>query len=137
LFPHRAPAGYHCLLNFIGGATDPAYVFQRQATPIGELTSEQRAEIVHQELSQILLKQRADPILLGDKLWQRAIPQYTVGHRQRLAHIQALLNPLAGLVLCGNYQDGVALGDCVKRAERQALETLAFLQGAKVSRSDP
>ncbi len=128
LFPDRAPQGYHLLLSFIGGATDADYVRQHQVPPITELSAAQRAEIVHQELSRVLLTQAVQPQILGEKLWMRAIPQYTLGHRHRLHQIQESLSAWPGIRLCANYWDGVALGDCVKRAHREAEQVMADLQ---------
>ncbi|MFT0812766.1 protoporphyrinogen oxidase [Synechococcus sp. OH20] len=116
LFPERSPQGYHCFLSFIGGATDPL---------IAALSPEERAQIVHAELSQILLTRPVEPIRLGERLWPRAIPQYTLGHRQRMAQLQAYLaSQTPGVWVCANYLDGVALGDCVRRAEALAQQLL-------------
>ncbi|MEN9205709.1 MAG: protoporphyrinogen oxidase [Thermostichales cyanobacterium DRC_bins_46] len=111
LFPGRAPQGYHLLLTFIGGATDPGIV---------HLTPEQRAEVVHRDLGKILLTRPTEPIILGEKLWPRAIPQYTLGHEQRWQQVQRHLPP--GIHLCTNARDGVSLGDCVQRAEHLAQQ---------------
>jgi oxygen-dependent protoporphyrinogen oxidase len=127
LFPGRAPAGYCLLLNFIGGATDPEFVRARGVQPILEMTSDQRVKAVHQDLSKILLKRPVDPFVLGDRLWQQAIPQYTLGHRQRIQRIETLLAKDPGLRLCGNYTNGVSLGDCVQRAEREAEQLARIL----------
>ncbi|MFQ3584157.1 MAG: protoporphyrinogen oxidase [Cyanobacteriota bacterium] len=125
LFPERAPQGYHCFLNFIGGATDAAEARQKGIPPITALSPEERAQIVHEELSQILLTRPVEPIRLGERLWPQAIPQYTLGHRQRIAQLQErLARQTPGLSVCANYLDGVALGDCVRRAEAMAQEIL-------------
>lgn len=128
LFPDRAPQGYHLLLSFIGGATDPEYVHRHQVPAITELSPAERAEIVHQELSRVLLTQSVQPQILGEKLWPRAIPQYTLGHRQRLRQIFDQLQTWPGISLCANYLDGVSLGDCVKRANAEAERVRAYLQ---------
>ncbi|MEN9239091.1 MAG: protoporphyrinogen oxidase, partial [Thermostichus sp. DG_1_6_bins_120] len=125
LFPGRAPKGYHCFLSFIGGATDAAYARERGVPPLLALSPEERAQLVHEELSQILLTCPGEPIRLGERLWPQAIPQYTLGHRQRMAQLQeSLAQQTPGLSVCANYLDGVALGDCVRRAEAMAQEIL-------------
>ncbi|MBD2099841.1 protoporphyrinogen oxidase [Leptolyngbya sp. FACHB-261] len=119
LFPGRAPAGMHILTNFIGGATDPG---------IAQLSEAEIVQAVHQDLSRVLLKPDAEaPKVLAVHLWQRAIPQYTLGHRQRLAAIEQELKSLPGLQLCANYLDGVALGDCVRRAGQTAESISNYL----------
>lgn len=50
--------------------------------------------------------------------WNKGIPQYWVGHHQRLHRIDHRLERWPGLVLAGNAYRGVALHDCVADAER-------------------
>ncbi len=117
LFPGRAPVGQHTLVSYIGGSTDPE---------VAKLSDEELVQIVHGDLSLSLLQHTAQPQVLGLRRWQRAIPQYTLGHRDRLLAIQQQLPP--GLFLCANYQDGVALGDCVRRANTTATQVEHYLK---------
>src|SRR5262249_10255718 len=48
--------------------------------------------------------------------WPRAIPQYHIGHLERVAQIQAGASRHAGLFLAGNALHGVALNDCTEQA---------------------
>ncbi|MEI6429099.1 MAG: protoporphyrinogen oxidase [Pseudanabaena sp. ELA607] len=106
LFPNRAPQGWNLLLNFIGGTTDPA---------IGQMTEAEIVAAVDQDLRQTLLKPDApSPKVVALHLWQKAIPQYSLGHEQRLQTIAADLSRHPGLKVCGNFIGGVALGDCIK-----------------------
>lgn len=119
LFANRAPAGWQTLTSYIGGATDSG---------IGNLDAEQIVGEVHRDLSQILLKpEAAQPKVLTVKLWKRAIPQYNLGHFDRLKQIDRGLKSLPGLYLCTNYFGGVALGDCVRRGFERALEVGEYL----------
>ncbi len=118
LFPHRAPAGWRLLLNFIGGTTDPA---------IAQLSQAEIVQIVHQDLQKTLLKQDIPPKVLAVHLWQRAIPQYPLGHHQNLAQIHHALQEWPGLFLCGNYTDGVAVGDCIRRGQECAADVVKYL----------
>jgi oxygen-dependent protoporphyrinogen oxidase len=115
LFPGRAPEGWQILINFIGGATD---------REIGSLEEDQIVELVHQDLRQTLLKEEIQPKVLAVNLWKQAIPQYDLGHLKKLETINQRLSQLPGLYLCSNYIDGVALGDCVRRAF-QFAETIS------------
>ena len=119
LFPNRAPAGWQTLSSYIGGATD---------SEIGNLDAEQIVEEVHRDLSRILLKPgAAQPKVLAVNVWKRAIPQYNLGHFDRLEQIENGLKSLPGLYLCSNYVGGVALGDCVRRGFERAQSVREYL----------
>ncbi|MEL7084878.1 MAG: protoporphyrinogen oxidase [Cyanobacteria bacterium P01_A01_bin.3] len=124
LFPGRAPDGYQCTLSYIGGATDP---------DIAKLTNEELADVVHGDLSKTLLVNDAEPRVMGVRRWEQAIPQYTLGHRQRIARMNEILTDYPGIMLCSNYLDGVSLGDCVRRGEERAAELVEWLGQAKVA----
>lgn len=121
LFPGRAPEGWQVLSNYIGGATDPE---------IGEMDEEKIVEAVHRDLRQIFLAEDVSPKVLAVHLWRRAIPQYTLGHQDRLDRIEAGLRSLPGLYLCSNYIDGVAVGDCVRRSREWGDRIHSQLQEA-------
>ena len=59
--------------------------------------------------------------------WDRAIPQYQLGHLERLAWIETRLNQHRGLFLGGNAYHGVALNDCTEQAEVLANRIACFL----------
>jgi len=118
LFPGRTPQGWNLLTNFIGGATDPE---------IAELTEDQIIEQVNQDLQKAVVKPGSTPKPLAVHLWSKAIPQYTLGHLERLERIRNSLKPFPGLFLCSNYLDGVALGDCVRRGEETAQSVLEVI----------
>ncbi|MBX6315495.1 MAG: FAD-dependent oxidoreductase, partial [Isosphaeraceae bacterium] len=53
----------------------------------------------------------------------RGMPQYTLGHLDRVAAIRERLALHPGLHLAGNYFDGVGLPDCI-HSGRSAAETI-------------
>ncbi|MDP9298790.1 MAG: protoporphyrinogen oxidase [Actinomycetota bacterium] len=57
--------------------------------------------------------------------WPRAMPQYEVGHADRLARIRASLP--AGIVVTGQAYDGVGVPDCVRAAGEAAAAVTAHL----------
>ncbi|MBK4729107.1 protoporphyrinogen oxidase [Oxynema sp. CENA135] len=123
LFSGRAPEGWNLLINFIGGTGDPA---------IAELEKEEIVRVVHRDLLKTLLARDVDPKVLAVHLWKRAIPQYCLGHHQRWEQIDRGLQEFPGLYLCGNYSDGVAVGDCVRRARDRAAQIRQYLASATV-----
>jgi oxygen-dependent protoporphyrinogen oxidase len=105
LFPNRAPEGHALLTSFIGGATDP------QAAQIpGELSS-----IVHKEIAAVL-NIRTEPTFSNVAIYPKAIPQYNLGHSERLAAINEARVKHSNLWLIGNYLRGPAIGACVEQS---------------------
>jgi oxygen-dependent protoporphyrinogen oxidase len=62
--------------------------------------------------------------------WEQAIPQYHLGHLERVAAIEARAATHAGLFLTGNAYHGVALNDCTEQAERVAERVKVYLERA-------
>jgi oxygen-dependent protoporphyrinogen oxidase len=59
--------------------------------------------------------------------WGGALPQYTVGHLDRVAAIRAGVAAQPGLAVCGAAYDGVGIPACVATARSAAGQVLAFL----------
>jgi oxygen-dependent protoporphyrinogen oxidase len=110
LFPGRAPDGKVLLTAFIGGARDPS---------IAGL--DDRA-VIAQVLADIspLLGIHSDPVLAHISRWARAIPQYELGHLERLRRIDAALAATPGLHTRSNWRDGISVADCVANARALA-----------------
>lgn len=104
LFPERAPAGHALLTSFVGGATDP----RAAELSVGDL-----AALVHREIAPIL-QIRSSPVFSHVQVYRRALPQYNIGHGDRLMALEKLRGDLPGLFLVGNYFRGPAIGDCVE-----------------------
>jgi protoporphyrinogen/coproporphyrinogen III oxidase len=106
LFPGRAPEGYALLTSFVGGATDPG---------AAKLNQQELSSLVHREISP-LLSIKSDPVFSNVTVWPRALPQYNLGHGDRLSAISQRLAQFPGIRLIGNYLRGPAIGSCVDRA---------------------
>lgn len=123
-FPSRAPAGTVLMRVFVGGATQPE---------LFDLSDEATLELVRGEIGE-LLGISGEPLLTRVSRHSRAMPQYTLGHLDRVASIRALAARHPGLFLTGNAFDGVGVPDCI-RAGREAgdrvLEKLA--DGASIA----
>jgi len=59
--------------------------------------------------------------------WGGALPQYTVGHLDRVARIRATVASQPGLAVCGAAYDGVGIPACVATARMAASQVMAFL----------
>ena len=121
LFAGRAPEGWQLLLNFIGGTLDPA---------LAKLSEPEIIQAVHQDLKKTILRAdtKAEPKAIAVHIWDKAIPQYEIGHLQRLATVETELQKAQGLYISANFIGGVALGDCIKRSLQDAIKIDDFLK---------
>jgi oxygen-dependent protoporphyrinogen oxidase len=115
LFPHRAPSETALLTSFIGGATDPK---------AAGLSDNELSQIIHREISP-LLKIRATPVFSNVMTYSRALPQYNLGHSERLATIDEARKKHSNLWLAGNYLRGPAIGACVEHSLTVADEIIS------------
>jgi protoporphyrinogen/coproporphyrinogen III oxidase len=119
LFANRAPQGSVLLTSFIGGATDPQAV---------ALSPEEISAMVHREISQIL-SIRSQPTFSNVEIYQRALPQYNLGHTARIANLERESSALLNIMLVGNYLRGPAIGACIEQALAVAEEIRARVSG--------
>src|SRR6516162_8759986 len=70
---------------------------------------------------------RGAPVAHRVSRWGGALPQYTVGHLDRVARIRAAVAAQPGLAVCGAAYEGVGIPACVATARAAAGQVLAFL----------
>ncbi|HJN10538.1 MAG TPA: protoporphyrinogen oxidase [Pirellulaceae bacterium] len=110
----RAPDDHVLIRVFIGG--------DRQAQ-LAESPDDQLLDMATGELRE-LLGIRGDPSLVQISRCKAAMPQYFVGHVDKLSRIRQRLSRHPGLHLAGNAYDGVGVPNCIHSGE-QAAESLA------------
>lgn len=114
-FPHRAPDGYALLRVFIGRAgqefpPSPALPPEEGGLGGGLL------DVARDELRQTL-GITAEPLVARTFIWEKAMPQYNLGHQNILKQIDAALEDLPGLALAGNGYRGIGIPDCIHSGE--------------------
>jgi oxygen-dependent protoporphyrinogen oxidase len=70
----------------------------------------------------------AEPVFHKIVRWDRAIPQYHLGHLARVADIDSRLAQHPGLFLGGNAYRGVSLNDCTEQADAIAQRVCRSLK---------
>lgn len=117
LFPGRCPDGTVEMTSFLGGATD---------AKILDMDDDQIGNQVHKEIARIL-QITAPPIV--QHVWRHphALPQYNLGHMQKVAAIRDELRNLPGLFISGNYLEGPSIGSCVSEGFRAAQNVRDYL----------
>ena len=115
-FPGRAPQGHALLRAFVGGALQPEMF---------ELSQEELISRVRADLRDLLGIEQA-PLFTEVSKWERSMPQYHVGHLERIKRIREHLVALPGLALAGNAYSGPGIPDCISSGEAAAclVETL-------------
>jgi oxygen-dependent protoporphyrinogen oxidase len=63
---------------------------------------------------------KAEPRFSRVFRWPRSMAQYTVGHAERLAELEARMISLPGLYLAGNAYYGIGVPDCVRMGKQAA-----------------
>jgi len=121
MFDGRAGEGDVLFTTFIGGRRDPELLSR---------SDDDLAAIVHEELAALVGAQGA-PGFCAMTRWPRAIPQYTLGHLDRVRRAEQAQRALPGLFLCSSYRGGVAVGDCIKSARDVAQAVLGYLGRAR------
>ncbi|MFL5348058.1 MAG: protoporphyrinogen oxidase [Hyalangium sp.] len=106
VFPFRAEDGKVLYTCMIGGAKRPELV---------GLDEEALVTLAREELKE-LAGVTASPVFTEVFRWTRGIPQYNVGHLERVAAIDSALARLPGLHLAGNAYKGVGINDCIRNA---------------------
>jgi oxygen-dependent protoporphyrinogen oxidase len=116
-FSHRVPKGKIVARCFLGGMEDAGVLDQPDDTVIAAVTGEL------QEIAGIAARPRFTRIAR----WPHSMAQYTVGHGQRLAEIQARAAAIPGLYLAGNAYTGIGIPDCIRMGKAAAEEILKSL----------
>lgn len=123
-FPGRAPAGTVLLRVFVGGALQPE---------LFELNDEEVISLAREELES-LIGARGEPILVDVARHARGMPQYTLGHLERMAAIHERAARHSGLLLAGNAFSGVGIPDCLRQG-REAADSAIVALAERVRRA--
>ena len=116
-FVNRAPDGHLVLRTFVGGAMQPELM---------QLDDDAILNLVHQELRDIF-GMHQDPLFSEVVRYPRAMPQYHVGHLQRVAAIEDSVRQMSGLHLAGSGYYGVGIPDSIasgRNAADRILQTM-------------
>lgn len=102
-FRGRGPDGTFLARSLFGGSVDPE---------AAELDDDGLIDLTRRELRRTV-GIGAEPTYASVARWPHAIPQYAPGHPQRVARIEAALDPIAGFHLAGNALHGVGLSRAI------------------------
>ncbi len=110
IFPNRAPEGYELIRVLVGGARNPDIVSLEDVCLL---------DVVLKELKD-LMGLDARPDFTAVYRWERAIPQYNVGHATLEEDVNRFLKRNPGLYVRCNWMGGVSFNDCIANSRRLA-----------------
>lgn len=118
-WPHRAPPDRVLIRCYVGGVGREAIL---------QLNDDQLVARVRAELASIC-GITAEPAYVEVNRWPKAMPQYTLGHLDRLTQLDAALSRYGGLVLTGAGYRGVGIPDCIRDGAVAAGRVMRYLSG--------
>ncbi|MDN3015146.1 protoporphyrinogen oxidase [Paenibacillus sp. BSR1-1] len=122
---HSTPKGKVLLRCYVGRAGDETIV---------DLSDDQITKIVLDDLNKTM-KITMKPDFAIVSRWKNSMPQYTVGHKQRLETILAhVKEELPGVFLAGASYGGVGVPDCIDQGEAAVKSVLEYLKEKGISK---
>jgi oxygen-dependent protoporphyrinogen oxidase len=114
-FAGRAPEGMILMRVFIGGALNNSMMTLDDDAMVAAARGELKA----------LLGVCAAPRFALVRRWPESMPQYAVGHLDRVAAIRSRAAQIRGVILAGAWLDGVGIPDCVRQGDAAAEAAIA------------
>jgi oxygen-dependent protoporphyrinogen oxidase len=115
-FEGRVPKGFLLLRAFLGGEHSARWRSEKDEALIPKVLAELKE----------WLAITGKPMFTHVERFERALPQYNVGHLERVLRIEERLFRHKGLALAGNWRYGVGIPDCIESGERAADALLAL-----------
>ena len=116
-FSYRSPDDSVLIRCFIGGSHNEKLVF---------LNDKDMIEMVKGELRDIM-GITSEPLLTRIYRWEKAMPQYTIGHEERLSALNQKLSEYPGMFLTGSSYRGSGISECIKDGQLTAESVLKYL----------
>ncbi len=106
IYPEQAPSDELLMRNVLGGVLQPELV-DADADELRAIVAEEHRE---------LLGLTAEPSFCEVVRYPGSLPQYEVGHGERLARMEAQVARRPGLYVTGNAWRGIGLADCLAKS---------------------
>ena len=112
----RAPDDELLLRCFVGGALHEKLL---------EKSDDEIMDIVLEDLRSIM-EIEGEPVMKKMFRYKKAMPQYTIGHEERIEGIEFELKSFENLYLTGSAYHGIGISDTVREAESTAKKALGI-----------
>lgn len=117
-WPFRAPDGYVLVRTFIGGAKNSHLV---------DLSDDELVQMALSDLKKVV-PFSGEPEFYHLEKMKKSMPQYTLGHIERVDKIFTDIDRIPGLELAGSAFTGVGIGDCIRYGEKAAEKVSSYLK---------
>lgn len=102
---------------------------------VGKPNDQAAVDLSDKEIIQIVLRDLNKTMNITEKplfhiitRWKKAMPQYNVGHIERMTNVkESLAKELPGVFLAGGSYEGVGIPDCIDQGEIAVKKVLDFL----------
>jgi oxygen-dependent protoporphyrinogen oxidase len=117
-FEGRAPRGSVLVRAFLGGARSDEWI------------QDEDRFLTHKVFAELKdwLGITGEPLFTHLQRYEQALPQYAVGHLERMLRIEERALRYKGLSLAGNWSYGIGIPDCIESGERAADALLTYLE---------
>lgn len=115
-------------LKFAGRSASDVVLLRAFVGDTQQISADAMAQETIARLSRVL-SIRGNPLFTHLARHESAMPQYEIGHQQRLRDIQAALERHPGLFLAGNAYRGIGMPDCIRSGWEQAQACIGYLSG--------
>jgi oxygen-dependent protoporphyrinogen oxidase len=113
-YENRAPQDHILVRVFAGGALQE----DQLNIPVQELRNKILNEL------KIILDIQGEPMIEDYAIWPKSMPQYTMGHIQRVDEIRKILHSQSNIHFMGNAYTGVGIPDLIEQANSLATKII-------------
>ncbi|ALX48686.1 protoporphyrinogen oxidase [Lentibacillus amyloliquefaciens] len=118
-WPNAVPEGKALVRCYVGKPSDQEVV---------DLSDEEITDIVMNDLNKTMnITEKPEFSVISR--WKNAMPQYTVGHTERIANVRENMEEnFPGVFIAGSSYEGVGIPDCIGQGEKAVNDVLDYLR---------
>ena len=120
-WPHRAPPNQLLARCYVGGAGRESILELEDHA----LVARAKAELKD------MCGLAVEPTYVEVNRWVKAMPQYRLGHLERVEQAEVALGRYGGLVLTGSAYRGLGIPDCIRDGAKAAEKVIRYLSGER------
>jgi len=120
-WPHRAPSDQLLARCYVGGAGRESILALEDTALVARVKAELKE----------ICGLAAEPTYVEVNRWMKAMPQYRLGHLERVEQAEVALGRYGGLVLTGSAYRGVGIPDCIREGALAAEKVIRYVSGER------